>query len=80
MWTVQAGGIDARGLASVTYGVAQAFAKVGHLEEKLLVALARAAELRLSQFSPQGIANTAWAFVTVGHLDEKLYILFLTNL
>ena len=35
--------------------------------------LARAAERRLSEFSPQGIANTACAFATVNYRDEKLF-------
>ena len=34
--------------------------------EKLLAALARAAELHISDFKPQEIANTAWAFATLG--------------
>ena len=39
----------------------------------LFPVLARAAERRLSEFNPQGVANTAWAFATVNHRDEKLF-------
>ena len=42
-------------------------------DEKLLAALARAAEKRLSDFNPQEVANTAWAFATVNYRDEKLF-------
>ena len=50
-----------------------AFAKLDQLDEKLLVTLARAALLRMSQFNAQEIANTAWAFATLGYLDENLF-------
>ena len=39
----------------------------------LFPVLARAAERRLSEFNPQGVANTAWTFVTVNYRDEKLF-------
>merc|ERR1712118_253579 len=42
-------------------------------DEKLFTALARAAELRVSDFKLQGLANTAWAFVSVNRPDEKLF-------
>ena len=39
----------------------------------LFTALARAAELLLSEFNAQNLANTAWAFATVKQSDEKLF-------
>ena len=39
----------------------------------LVAALATAAERRLSHFTPQAVANTAWAFATVNYRDEKLF-------
>ena len=52
---------------------AWAFATVNYRDEKLFVALARAAERRLSEFKPQNVANTAWAFAIVNYRDEKLF-------
>ena len=43
-----------------------------HQGEKLLAALASAAERRLSEFNVQELANTAWALATAIHRDEKL--------
>ena len=45
---------------------------MSYQDEKLFVALAIAAERRLSEFKPQNLANTAWLLATVGHSDEKL--------
>ena len=35
--------------------------------------MARAAELELSEFNEQDLANTAWAFAIVNRPDEKLF-------
>ena len=40
---------------------AWAFAKAGQSDVLLLRALVRAAELRVGEFKPQELANTAWA-------------------
>ena len=37
----------------------------------LFTSLTRAAELRMSEFNAQELANTAWAFATVKRSDEK---------
>ena len=37
------------------------------------MAVAKAAESRLGEFSAQNLANTAGAFATVGQLDEALF-------
>ena len=37
------------------------------------MALARAAEQRLGDFSAQELANTAWAFATVAQQSEQLF-------
>ena len=42
--------------------MAWAFATAIHLDEKLFTAFAEAAELQLSDFNAQNIANTAWEF------------------
>ena len=73
MCAAEKGEISARGLANTAYGAAQAFATLDQLDEKLIAALARAAELRMSEFNAQDIANTAWAFAKLDHLDEKLF-------
>ena len=39
----------------------------------LFAALARVAELRLSDFKVQELANTAWAFVTANQSDAQLF-------
>ena len=44
------------------------------MDEKLFTTLTRAADLRVSEFKPQGLANTAWAFATVIQLEEKLFM------
>ena len=43
------------------------------MDKKLLAALAREAERRLSKFKMQNLTNTAWAFATVNMLDKKLF-------
>ena len=35
--------------------------------------MARAAELRLSDFNVQALANTAWAFATASQQDTQLF-------
>ena len=37
------------------------------------MALARAAERCVGDFSPQGLANTAWAFATATQSDAQLF-------
>ena len=39
----------------------------------MFAALARAAELRLSDFNVQALANTAWAFAMVAQSDAELF-------
>ena len=46
---------------------------VNLLDEKLFRALAREAELRVSELNAQKLANTAWAFATVNMWNEKLF-------
>jgi len=41
---------------------------------KLFHALAKEAELRVSEFNTQEISDTAWAFARVNQLDEKLFL------
>ena len=48
------------------------FATLGQADAQLFVALARAAERNLGDFSPQDLANTAWAFATLGQADAQL--------
>ena len=74
------GELGARQLANVAYGVARsgigkslAFATVGHPDAELFTVLARAAEQRIRDFSPQNLANTAWAFATLGLSDAQLF-------
>jgi len=50
----------------------RAFATVHYRDDKLLAALAIAAERRLSEFISQNVANTARAFATVHYRDETL--------
>ena len=57
-----------QGLASMAW----AFATMDHPDEKLFIALARAAERRVSDFIARNIANIAWASATLNELDEKL--------
>ena len=62
----------ARQLANIAYGAARS--SEGKHMGALFTALARAAaEWRMKDFNPQGLANTAWAFATVGHKDERLF-------
>ena len=44
------------------------------LDEKLLKALARAAEWLLNRYNVLELAKTAWAFAAVKHSDEKLWV------
>ena len=44
------------------------------LDRDLFAAIAEEAERRVSQFSSQGLANTAWAFATLNLLDTKLFM------
>ena len=67
------GEVGGRELANIAYGAAQAFTMLGQSDEKLFTALARAAELRMSEFKAQEIANTAWAFAKLDQLDEALF-------
>merc|ERR1712046_54495 len=53
-----------------------AFATLGQQDENLFAALAREAELQMSEFDVQSIANTAWAFATLRQLDQKLFAAF----
>lgn len=46
----------------------------GQLDTSVLGALAIAAQRRLSELSPQNLANMAWAFVTVGQLGTPLLL------
>ena len=52
---------------------AWAFAKASSLDPQVFAALARAAELRLSDFNVQALANTAWAFATASQQDTQLF-------
>ena len=52
---------------------AWAYATVKQLDERLIRALAKAAEQRVNEFDVHGLANTAWALVTVNELDWKLF-------
>ena len=55
---------------------AWAFATVNRLDEKLLTALAGAAEQRVHEFKPQELANGAWVFATANRPGEKLFTAF----
>ncbi len=46
------------------------------MDEALFAALARTAGPRLSEFTAQELANTAWAFATAGQADEPLFVAF----
>ena len=52
--------------------VAWAFATACALDMPLFVALAKAAEQRVHEFKPQGLANTVWALATATHTDAPL--------
>ena len=58
-----------QGLANAAW----AFAKASSLDPQVFAALARAAELRLSDFNVQALANTAWAFATAAQADAELF-------
>eukprot|EP00747_Dinoflagellata_sp_TGD_P111195 gnl/TRDRNA2_/TRDRNA2_171166_c6_seq1.p1 gnl/TRDRNA2_/TRDRNA2_171166_c6~~gnl/TRDRNA2_/TRDRNA2_171166_c6_seq1.p1 ORF type:complete len:230 (+),score=47.62 gnl/TRDRNA2_/TRDRNA2_171166_c6_seq1:292-981(+) len=60
---------NAQGLATLAW----AFATLGHSDEKLFAAFARAAELQMHEFNAKSLASTAWAFATLGESDEKLF-------
>jgi len=49
--------------------MAWAFATVNQRAKKLFAALARAAELHMSSFDPQGLANAFWVAATVTQKD-----------
>jgi len=49
------------------------FCNVNYRDEKLCAALSIAAERRLSEFTAQNLANTAWAFSAVSYWNEKQY-------
>ena len=51
---------------------AWALATASQLDEKLLMALAKAAQRRMTEFKHQSLANTAWAFAAMIRPDEKL--------
>ena len=42
-------------------------------DQKLLTAMAKAAEQRMSEFNAQGLANTTWVFANVNRSEEKLF-------
>ena len=69
--TVEAGEIDARGLANTAHGAACSIR--GALLHILFIPLARAVERWVSEFEAQNLTNTAWAFATVSRPDEKLF-------
>ena len=73
MHAARAGEIHARGLANIALGAATAVAKMSQLDEELFAALALEAQLRVSEFNPQELANTAWAFAKVGQEDKQLF-------
>eukprot|EP00747_Dinoflagellata_sp_TGD_P114629 gnl/TRDRNA2_/TRDRNA2_171972_c2_seq2.p2 gnl/TRDRNA2_/TRDRNA2_171972_c2~~gnl/TRDRNA2_/TRDRNA2_171972_c2_seq2.p2 ORF type:complete len:159 (+),score=28.74 gnl/TRDRNA2_/TRDRNA2_171972_c2_seq2:146-622(+) len=43
------------------------------MDEKLFQVLARAAEMLLSEFNAQDLANMSWACAKMGQFDEKLF-------
>ena len=61
---------NAQSLANTAW----AFATVKRSDERLLTAVARAAERRVSEFNAQSLANTAWAFATLKRPDEELFM------
>jgi len=46
---------------------------VGRRDVQLLMVLARVAEQRIVDFTPQDLANTAWAFATLGQPDSQFF-------
>ena len=66
-----AGHLGARQVANVAYGAANSGSSKSL--GPLFIALARAAERRVSDFKPQNLANTAWAFATLGQSDAPLF-------
>ena len=49
-----------------------AFATVRVRQEEMLGAIAGRALVRLEEFNPQDLSNTAWAFATLGVRQEEL--------
>lgn len=49
------------------------FAKLGRLDVQLSMALAREAEQRMCDFTPDNMADIAWAFAMMGQLHAKLF-------
>ena len=49
------------------------FARAGQSDALLFVALTRAVEERVGDFSAQDLVSKAWAFVTAGQLDASLF-------
>ena len=49
------------------------FATVGLCDAQLFMALAIKTELRVGDFSAQGLANLAWAFATASLPDVQLF-------
>lgn len=62
-------GFNAQGLANTAW----AFAKAGHCDPELFMALQNRMQHRLEDFNSQDIANTAWAFAKACHLDESFF-------
>ena len=52
---------------------AWAFATLGQWDQKLFAALARAAQLRMSEFNAQTLAIMAWALAKLGQSDHKMF-------
>ena len=63
--------IGTRQLANIVYGGTHSL--MGNWKGALFAALARVAELRLSDFNVQHLANTAWAFATASQQDAQLF-------
>ena len=58
-----------QGLANTAWALATGSSS----DAQVFAALARAAELRLSDLNVQALANTAWAFATVSQQDTLLF-------
>ena len=52
---------------------------MGQCNVVLFAALARQAELLVSEFNAQNIVNAVWAFSTLGHLDKALFAALATE-
>ena len=61
------------GAFPTTTTTAWAFATAISSDAQVFAALARAAELRLSDFNVQALANTAWAFAMAAQSDAELF-------